>query len=344
MLQARLQGAKREGESAGYSACRMTDEGMAGEEVETGGSQAPPVLAEQAAEMHAAGVPEGGLTESATQHDDIPDDANDNRGTYFRGVLASPGFLILTGIVFFATLIGVGLQVSFPIGAAGAGGVLLLALLIAFLLASKRAADAFYGAYAEGRGLTRVPGRGMLPPITPLLQRGDNRYTQQMFNGTLPGGLVGSLAHYTYEEESRDSNGNTSTTYYHFTIAVSQLPQTAEYISEIAMQRRFGFRFLDGAEDVFRSRQRVEVESIVADKKFEIFIGKNDEMNKARQVFSPVFIAWLAEDAHEKVAFELSAGALVVNQKGHLKTAHELDAFCEGAAVVARRLAEEAAE
>ena len=111
-----------------------------------------------------------------------------------------------------------------------------------------------------------------------------------------------------------------------------------------ALNQRFGFRFLDSTEDVFRSRQRVELESEVADKKFEIFIGKGDEMNRARQVFSPTFIVWLAEEAHEGVAFELMAGALVVNVKGHKKTAHELDEFCEAAAVVARRLHEEAGE
>ena len=165
-----------------------------------------------------------------------------------------------------------------------------------------------------------------------------------MFNGTLPGGVVGSLAHYTFEDKSQDSNGNESTTYYHFTIAVTQLPETAPFLSELAMQRRFGFRFLDSTEDVFRSRQRVEVESELADQKFEIFTGKNDEMNRARQVFTPTFIVWLGEEAHEGLAFELSAGALVVNAKGHLKTAPELDAFCEGAAVIARRVHEEAAE
>ena len=96
------------------------------------------------------------------------------------------------------------------------------------------------------------------------------------------------------------------------------------FLSELALQRRFGFRFMDSAEDAFRSRQRVEVESELADKKFEIFTGKNDEMNWARQVFTPTFIVWLGEEAHEGLAFELSAGALVVNIKGHLKTAHEL--------------------
>ena len=155
---------------------------------------------------------------------------------------------------------------------------------------------------------------------------------------------MGALALYTYEEQSTDSKGNRETTYYHFTVAVTQLPETAPFLSELALQRRFGFRFMDSAEDVFRSRQRVEVESELADKKFEIFTGKNDEMNRARQVFTPTFIVWLGEEAHEGLAFELSAGALVVNIKGHKKTAHELDAFCEGAAVIARRLHEEATE
>ena len=67
-------------------------------------------------------------------------------------------------------------------------------------------------------------------------------------------------------------------------------------------------------------------------------------MNRARQVFSPTFVVWLGEDAHDGIAFELVAGALVVNVRGHKKEAEELDAFCEAAAVIARRLHEEAVE
>ena len=303
-------------------------------------SSTPPPGAE---ELAAAGVPAGGL-QDAPAPAAVPDDAKDTRGKHLRSLLGNPWVLGLTWTVAIITLIAVGTQVGFGYGAIGAGVVLLLALLIVWLIASSRAASDFFNAYAEGRGLTRVSGRSSQPPVTPLLQKGDRRYTQELFNGTLPGGVVGSLALYTFEEHTTDSKGNRQTTYYHFTVAVTQLPETAPFLSELAMQRRFGFRFLDSAEDVFRSRQRVEVESELADKRFEIFTGKNDEMNRARQVFTPTFIVWLGEEAHEGIAFELSAGALVVNQKGHLKTAQELDAFCEGAAVVARRLHEEAAE
>jgi hypothetical protein len=305
----------------------------------TSGSTPPP----GAEELAAGGVPAGGL-QAAPPAEEIPDDANDTRGKHLRALLRNVWVLGLTWTIAIIALIAVGTQVGFGFGAIGAVVVLLIALIVVWLIASSRAASDFFNAYAQGRGLTRVSGRSSLPPVTPLLQKGDRRYTQELFNGTLPGGLVGALALYTYEEQTTDAKGNRQTTYYHFTVAVTQLPETAPFLSELALQRRFGFRFLDSAEDVFRSRQRVEIESELADKKFEIFTGKNDELNRARQVFTPTFLVWLGEEAHEGIAFELSGGALVVNIKGHKKTAHELDAFCEGAAVVARRLLEEATE
>ena len=65
-------------------------------------------------------------------------------------------------------------------------------------------------------------------------------------------------------------------------------------MQELYAQRRVGFRFLDGAEDIFRKRQRVEHESEVVDKRYEIFCGAQDDMNRARQVLSPQFLVWLS--------------------------------------------------
>ena len=217
--------------------------------------------------------------------------------------------------------------------------MLLIALIVVWLIASSRAASDFFNAYADGaradpdlRPVEPAAGHAAAaegrPPLhAGAVQRHAARRRRRLARALHLRGAVAPTR-----------KGNRQTTYYHFTVAVTQLPETAPFLSELALQRRFGFRFLDSAEDVFRSRQRVEVESELADKKFEIFTGKDDEMNRARQVFTPTFVVWLGEEAHEGIAFELSAGALVVNQKGHLKTAHELDAFCEGAAVVARRV------
>lgn len=274
----------------------------------------------------------------------VPEDADDTRGIHLRRLGSHPVTLILTGIVAAATLIGVGTQVGWGIGAAGAGVVVLLALIIVWLLASGKAADDFFTAYAQGRSLTRIDGKSSLPPVTPLLQKGDRRYAEQRFNGVLPGGLDGSLCLYTYEEETRDSDGNKQTTYIHYTIIMSELPDAASFLQELFCQRRVGFRFMDGMEDVFRKRQRVEQESDAVDKKYEIFIGRNDDMNRARQVLSPTFLVWLENHSPEAYAFELSAGSLVCNVKGHKKSAAELDQICQASAAVARRLHEEATE
>ena len=157
--------------------------------------------------------------------------------------------------------------------------------------------------------------------MTPLLQKGDKRYAEQRFNGVLPGGLDGSLCLYTYEETTRDSDGNSQTTYIHYTMVMTQIPDMAPFMQELFCQRRFGFRFLDSAEDVFRTRQRVEHESEAVDKKFEIFAGRSDDMNRARQVLSPTFLVWLENHSPEAFAFELVAGSLVTNVKGHKKSA-----------------------
>jgi hypothetical protein len=302
----------------------------------------PPPGAE---ELSDAGVPEGGLVAEAPSEELPPVSATATRGKRFGALAKNIWVLGLIWVIAIAALIaGATYGDNIAIGGAGAVVVLLLGILIVFLIASSQAANDFFTAYAKSRGLTRIAGKGTLPPVTPLLRRGDRRYTDEIFNGLLPGGLSGSLAHYTFEESSTDSNGNRDTTYYHYTVAVSQLPETAPFLSELALQRRAGFRFLDGAEDVFRSRQRVETESELADKKFEIFTGKSDSMVNARRVFTPSFLVWLGEEAHKGMAFELMAGAYVANHKGHLKKADELDAFCRDAAAIARRLDEEACE
>jgi hypothetical protein len=274
----------------------------------------------------------------------IPDDASDTRGAHLRSLLASPVTLILGGALAGLALVGVGTQVGWGPGGGAAAGVIAIALIVVWAIANSRAREDFFNAYAQGRKLTRIGGKSSLPPITPLLQKGDNRYAEQRFNGVLPGGMDGSLCLYTYEDTSTDSDGNRQTTYIHYTIAMTQLPQTAAMMQELFCQRRFGFRFMDSAEDVFRRRQRVEHESEAVDKKFEIFIGANDDMNMARQVLSPSFLVWLEGHSPEAYAFELCAGSLVCNVKGHKKTSAELDELCEASAAVARRLADEAAE
>ncbi len=161
-------------------------------------------------------------------------------------------------------------------------------------------------------------------------------------NGTLPSGLPGALALYTYEERSRDSDGNEDVDYYRFTVVMHDMPAVAQKVSDIYCQRRSGFRWMDSAEDVFRRMKRLELESTELDKRFEIFYGPNDDEVWLKRLFSPKFIVWLSEEAPEGIAFECSAGSLCVNRKKHVDNAPELDGMCTAAGEIARRLAGEA--
>jgi hypothetical protein len=273
----------------------------------------------------------------------VPLDADDTRPAHLRKLVRHPVAisLALTGAIL-GFVVGA-VNWTPAIGAAIAAGVPLLAFVVVWFMASKRAKEDFLAAYAQARGLSRE-GRGGLPPATPLLRRGDDRYATERMRGTLPGGEPGTLAHYTYEETSYDSKGRRHTTYYHFTLVICDVPESAYRTAELYCQRRFGFRFLDGFEDAFRKKQRVEVESEEMDRRFETFADDDTDPNWLRQLFSPSFIVWLTEAAPENFAFELVAGLLVANVKGHADSAAELDAICEAAGAVARRLREECAE
>ena len=273
----------------------------------------------------------------------VPLDDDDTRNAHLRALSRNPFFISLTLTGMIAGFVFGTLAAGALIGAAVAFGVLMIGLVVILAIANSRAREDFLRAYAQARGLARK-GRGGLPPATPLLRRGDDRYATERMDGVLPGGETGTLAHYTYEETQRDSEGDRQTTYMHFTVVLCEVPESAVRVGELYCQRRFGFRFMDGFEDTFRRKQRVEVESEAMDKRFETFADADTDPNWLRQLFEPSFIVWLAEHAPENFAFEVVAGVLCVNMKGHADSAVELDAICEAATAVARRLREESTE
>jgi hypothetical protein len=273
-----------------------------------------------------------------------PDDANDLRGFHFKQLIR--GTLTRVLIAFFTIAAGVAgaVFVGPAIGGAAALGMLLLSLLVVFGIADSRAANSFFEAYAQQRGL-ELGGRSPLPPTTPLLCKGDDRYAERSLSGAIGDGIEGILALYTYEEESRDSDGNTETNYYRYTVGLVPVPESVAHVPELYCQRKFGLRALEKFEDVFRrSKQRIELESEDLDKKYEIFAGNEQDANWLRQLFSPTFIVWLTDSAPDKFAFELVDGTLCCYVSGHRETAAELDSVATATAAVAKRLREEALE
>jgi hypothetical protein len=274
----------------------------------------------------------------------LPDDADDLRGFYFRTLLGKPLTWVLIALGMLALGIGLAVFLSPALGAAAAAGALLIGLLAVFAIADSRSEDAFFEVYGRQHGMS-VYGKSRLPEATPLLRKGDSRYAERSLEGSLGDGVDGLLALYTYEERSTDSEGNTQTNYYRYTVGMAQVPECAAFVPELYCQRKFGLRSLERFEDVFRrSKERVELESEVLDKRYEIFAGKAQDANALRQLFSPTFIVWLTDSAPEKFAFELVGGSLCCYVSGHKKKAAELDAIRAASAAVTIRLREEAVE
>jgi hypothetical protein len=264
-------------------------------------------------------------------------------GTYLRRTLASPVALIL--LVVFAGAAGIAgaIVVGAGVGAAAAAAAALFWFLTVLGVAYRRAQRAFYAAYAQQRGLSWQHDSAV-PAATPLLRRGDTRRVDESFTGKLPGDLDGELALYSYEERSSGGSGGQAKEIHHFTIVVSDLPGMESRLPGLFVQRRSGFRFLDGAEDVFRSTERIELESEVLDRKCEIFADRRCDANWLRQLFDPSFVDFLAEGSPEGFAFEVENGTLCVNVNRYRGKAAELDELCTAAAAVAKRITDEASE
>jgi hypothetical protein len=273
-----------------------------------------------------------------------PDDADDLRGFHFKRLLRKPLTWILIGIVAVIAAAAGTAFVAPAIGLAALVGVVLAGVVIVFVIADSLAADAFFATYAQQRGLA-LGGKGPLPAVTPLLKKGDDRYADRTLSGQIGEGIEGTLALYTYEEETRDSDGRKSTSYYRYTLGLVEVPDCVAHCPELYCQRKFGLRSLEKFEDVFRGgKQRVKLESEELDRKYEIFAGKAQDAVWLRRLFAPTFIVWLNEHAPDKFAFELVNGALCCYVSGHKENAADLDGVAAATAAVAKRLREEALE
>ncbi|HEX6782703.1 MAG TPA: hypothetical protein VF125_11835 [Solirubrobacterales bacterium] len=275
----------------------------------------------------------------------LPDDANDMRGYHFSRLMRTPLTLILVAVLTAAAFVAGLLFVGAAIGAGAALLSLLIAIVVVFAIADKRAADDFFEVYAANRGLTLIHGRGRLPQATPLLRKGDDRYAERTLTGPIAEGFDGTLALFTYEEETRDSDGDTQTNYYRYTLGLVEVPDCVGFVPELYCQRKFGLRALEKFEDAFRgNKQRVNLESEALLDKYEIFATEEQDANRLRQLFSPTFIVWLADTAPDKFAFELVDGTLCCYVSGHKENAAGLDAIAAATGAVAKRLREESLE
>ena len=275
----------------------------------------------------------------------VPDDANDLRGYHFKRLMAKTLTVALLGSLTLIAFVAAGIAVDPLIGLLAAAAVFVVGVLVVLVIADNKAGDDFFEVYASQRGLSLIHGRGRLPQATPLLRKGDDRYSERTLTGPIADGFDGTLSLFTYEEETTDSDGDRQTNYYRYTLGLVEIPECAAFIPELYCRRKFGLRALEKFEDAFRGdKERVTLESEKLLEKYEIFATKGEDANRLRQLFSPTFIVWLAEAAPEKFAFELVNGSLCCYVSGHKENAAALDAIAAATGSVAKRVREEALE
>lgn len=216
-----------------------------------------------------------------------------------------------------------------------------IGILIVFLIADSKAEDAFYDSYCETHGLTRVEDAD-IGELTPLLRKGDERKTDEIFHGPLAPGIEGDLVLFTYTEVSHDHKGNRHESNYPFTLVHVEMPEIVEHLPELRVQNQAGFKFLEGLEDKFRANHtRVTLESEAMRDRFEIFVRKDQDPVWVRRLFSPSFIVWLTEKPPYRFAFELENGHMVAYLPKHKDDIEGLEQVTHFGTEVARRLLEE---
>jgi hypothetical protein len=241
--------------------------------------------------------------------------------------------------------LGLGIAAAFVAGAwlrsplvmaAGPAAVAALVAAAAFALAARRAERDFFLSFAAARGM-RYVGETTLLPLTPLLGAGDRRRCSHWMEGPLGERRCG-LGHYTWYEQRRDEDG-TDWTPHHFTICVVDLEPGITLFPGVFLARRRGLAGLFGdAWLTTRRRRRVELESLRLHERYDLWVERSQDDLLLRQLFSPSFVAWLAEHPLEP-CFEYRAGTLVVYLERRLEDAGRLGWLHDATAQIAERFA-----
>ena len=250
------------------------------------------------------------------------------------GVAGGPGDAAAALVASIFILFGIAFVVAIP------------TFIVVLVIASARARKLEVGAmqaYAAQRGLSFAPA-GRLPDTTPLLTAGSRRETEDVMTGNLPGGVHGTLAHYTFYVRSQSSDKGTRHVPYPHTVVLTQVPESAIFLKRLTCHglgrlktvSLFGLDFSDDAE--------VELESSVVRKRFQIKTSETQDQAWLRELFTPTFIDWLATGTPDGFSFELVDGLLVVAISERYKRADQLDALCAVARYVRDRIQAEVRE
>jgi hypothetical protein len=182
-------------------------------------------------------------------------------------------------------------------------------------------------------------GSGSLPKHGNLLSRGGR--VEGLVEGTLPGGIDGSLAYYTYTYETTDSDGHTETHTRRFTLVVTTVPQSIGFMPSLGFAGSGSE--MSGVGGALGEVVKVDLGDDARLKGSRCYRYKGASEVWTRRLFSPALVDWLARSETD-LGFELSDGVLTTSRGGHLVGGGALTGLCEEAAHLAAAIAAESDE
>ena len=190
-------------------------------------------------------------------------------------------------------------------------------------------------AFAKAEGLS-FRQTGSLPPHGDLLTRGG--HVEGLVEGSLPGGIDGSLAYYTYTYTTTDSDRHSTSHTRRFTIVVTSIPQSIGFMPSL------GFRGpkseMSGISGSLDEAVQVDLGGHAGLKGSHCYRYRGASEMWTRRLFSPGLVDWLARSEPD-FGFELADGVLTTGRAEHLGGAAALTELCEEAAHLTQVIAAE---
>jgi hypothetical protein len=193
-------------------------------------------------------------------------------------------------------------------------------------------------AFAETNGLVYAP-TAELPARGRTLAEPSGR-VEGAASGTLPGGIEGTLARFTYVYKTTDSDNNTREENRPFTLVVTEIPESIGFLPFLGFCGRASQ--IDpraGGEDMVT----IDMEKSEALKGARAYAYRGTNEHWLAQLLSPALVQWL-ERCPDDFGFELASGVLCAGRGGYIGNAVELKTLCADAAHLAGAIREEAME
>jgi hypothetical protein len=194
-------------------------------------------------------------------------------------------------------------------------------------------AEESYRALADRQSWTAHEPQGV-QPLTPLLAKGGT--FDPAYSGTMPGGFEGKIGRLTYR-------GDEGSGTFRFNLVHTRVDEAQAVVPRLFCIRRG--RWTDTVHygmEIAHSELWTESEKL--NQRFKVESSPYQDPIWMRQLFSPVFIDWLAESFPPDFSFELAYGDLVGSVEQDDPDERTLIGLCEATGYVAERIRKECLE